>query len=280
MTRIFKLIVLLLITTTANAQQKAELVLMHTSDTHSRIEPIKPTAAAYADMGGLVRRAAVADSMRQAHPHLLFFDCGDFSQGTPYYNIFRGELEVKLMNELHYDAVALGNHEFDYGMENLARILKMADFPIVCTNYDVKGTALEGLVKPYLVIEREGVKVGIFGLSPKPEGLIQASNCQGITYLDPAETAQSTARLLREKEGCDLIICLSHLGLQGFTANDYCDEKLMSETSGIDIILGGHSHTYMKAPAQYLNAEGQNISILHSGKNGTNVGFMKVALER
>lgn len=164
-----------------SAQKTKQLVILQTSDTHSRIEPIAVNAAdRYAGMGGTVRRATFIKEARKINPNLLLFDCGDISQGTPYYNLFQGEVEVKMMNLMGYDAMTIGNHEFDFGLENMARLFRMANFPVVCSNYDVTGTVLEGLVKPYTTFNRNGLKIGVFGLAPKMEGLVQADKCEGV----------------------------------------------------------------------------------------------------
>ena len=264
---------------TASAQQTKQLVILHTSDTHSRIEPIDPHAAdRYAGMGGVVRRATFLKDFRAGNPDVLLFDCGDISQGTPYYNLFQGEVEVKMMNLMGYDAMTIGNHEFDFGLDNMARLFRMADFPVVCANYDVTGTVLEGLVKPYVVLNRDGMKIGVFGLSPKMEGLVQADKCEGVVYNDPIAAAQEVTDRLRAQEGCDVVICLSHLGFR--IKNEVCDEKLAAETKGIDVILGGHSHTFMEKPAFYLNAEGKSIPVLHTGKSGIFVGELDLTLTK
>ena len=262
---------------TASAQQTKELFILQTSDTHSRIEPINPHAAdRYAGMGGTVRRATFLKEYRAEHPDVLLFDCGDISQGTPYYNLFRGEVEVKMMNLMGYDAMTIGNHEFDFGLENMARLFRMADFPVVCANYDVSGTVLEGLVKPYTILKRNGLKIGVFGLASKMEGLVQADKCEGVVYKEPVAVAQEVVDVLRNKEQCDVVICLSHLGIR--SNNGDSDEKLVTETYGIDAILGGHSHTFMQKPAFYMNADGKSIPVLHTGKSGIYVGEMKLIL--
>ena len=264
---------------TASAQQTKQLVILHTSDTHSRIEPIDPQAAdRYAGMGGVVRRATFLKDFRAGNPDVLLFDCGDISQGTPYYNLFQDEVEVKMMNLMGYDAMTIGNHEFDFGLDNMARLFRMADFPVVCANYDVTGTVLEGLVKPYVVLNRDGMKIGVFGLSPKMEGLVQADKCEGVVYNDPIAAAQEVTDRLRAQEGCDVVICLSHLGFR--IKNEVCDEKLAAETKGIDVILGGHSHTFMEKPAFYLNAEGKSVPVLHTGKSGIFVGELDLTLTK
>lgn len=254
--------------------QDKQLYILHTSDTHSRIEPIAAQAAdKYAGMGGVARRAAFIKSYRQQHPGALLFDCGDISQGTPYYNFFQGELEVKAMNRMGYDAMAIGNHEFDFGMDNLARLCRLADFPVLSANYDVTGTVLDGLVKPYVVLERNGLRIGVFGISPKLEGLVQADKCAGILYKDPVATASEVVTQLKEEEGCDVVICLSHLGIQpGNTASEGYDNALVAKTKDIDLILGGHTHTFMEKPVMYLNASGREVPIMHVGKSGIYVG--------
>lgn len=261
----------------ASAQKTKQLVILQTSDTHSRIEPIAVNAAdRYAGMGGTVRRATFIKEARKVNPDLLLFDCGDISQGTPYYNLFQGEVEVKMMNLMGYDAMTIGNHEFDFGLENMARLFRMANFPVVCANYDVTGTVLEGLVKPYTTFSRNGLKIGVFGLAPKMEGLVQADKCEGVVYNDPIEVAQKTTDLLKNQEGCDVVICLSHLGYQLKGAP--CDEELAQKTNNIDAILGGHTHTFMKEPAIYLNKDGKNVPVMHTGKSGIYVGMLKLTL--
>lgn len=254
-----------------------QLIILQTSDTHSRIEPISPEAADdYAGMGGAVRRSSFIKEIRSKHPDVLLFDCGDISQGTPYYNLFQGEVEIKMMNLMKYDAMTIGNHEFDFGLDNMARLFRMANFPVVCSNYDVTGTVLEGLVKPYIILERSGVRIGVFGLAPRMEGLVQADKCEGIVYNNPIEVGQEMADFLKLEKNCDVVICLSHLGIR----NSYgtADEDLVSKTRNIDVILGGHSHTFMEKPMNYLNADGKNIPVSHTGKNGIFVGELKLTL--
>lgn len=269
----FILIGVAMLTQPLFAQQTKELDILHTSDTHSRIEPIDPQAAdKLAGLGGVLRRVAFVKQFRQEHPDMLLFDGGDFSQGTPYYNLFWGELEVQMMNLMRYDAVTIGNHEFDFGLENMARLYRMARFPVVCANYDVKGTVLEGLVKPYVVLERFGLKIGVFGLGPRLQGLVASANCKGVTYHDPVEAARRVAALLKGKEGCDVVVCLSHLGARLNEADEVDDERLIAATKDIDVVLGGHTHTFMEKPMLYRDAEGKEVPLLHSGKNGVYVG--------
>lgn len=257
------------------AQDTKSLTLLQTSDVHSRILPVNAGASdAYAGMGGFVRRATLVNELRWEDPELLLLDCGDFSQGTPYYNLFQGELEVKLMNEMGYDVATIGNHEFDYGMENMARLFRLARFTVVCANYGVAGTQLEGLVKPYTIIERNGLRIGIFGVSPKIEGLVQADKCVGVTFKDPVTAANEVAAKLKLEENCDAVICLSHLGI------DYDRTKLVPQTRHIDVVLGGHSHTFMKEPEMVLNLDQKPVPLSHTGARGVLVGRTNLIFNR
>ena len=177
-----------------------------------------------------------------------------------------------MMNLMKYDAMTIGNHEFDFGLDNMARLFRLAEFPVVCANYDVKGTVLEGLVKPYVVLERFGLKIGVFGLGPRLQGLVASANCKGVTYHDPVEAARRVAALLKGKEGCDVVVCLSHLGARLNEADEVDDERLIAATKDIDVVLGGHTHTFMEKPMLYRDAEGKEVPLLHSGKNGVYVG--------
>ena len=281
MKRLFLLLIgICCLACTSAAQQTKTLYLLHTSDTHSRIEPLDKLAAdPDAGKGGTTRRAAFIRQFRAEHPATLVLDCGDYSQGTPYYNFYHGELEVKMIKHIGYDAIAIGNHEFDFGMENLSRLVRLAGCPTVCANYEVSGTPLEGLVKPYTIIKRDGLRIGVFGLGPKLEGLVQTDKCEGVVYKDPVTAAQKTADDLRGKERCDVVICLSHLGFQLPGPEDADDELLATQTRNIDAILGGHSHTNMDAPVFYKNADGKDVAVMHTGRNGAHVGVWKLTLE-
>lgn len=257
----------------AFAQDTKEIVILQTSDVHSRIEPVNQKGDRNYHQGGFVRRATFLKEFRKEHENVLLFDCGDISQGTPYYNMFRGEVEVKMMNEMGYDAMVIGNHEFDFGEENMARIFRMAKFPILCANYNLDATPLKELVKPYVVLERFGLRIGVFGLGVKPEGLIQADKCDGVVFEDPISVANEVVEQLRSTEKCDLVVCLTHLGIQE-------DERLVAGTAGIDVILGGHSHTFMDGPKTYLNRNGEEVPVMHTGKNGVRVGRIDLTLQR
>lgn len=258
--------------------QERKLFIVHTSDTHSCIDPISPNFGdtAQANKGGYLRRVALFEQMRGEHPdNALFFDCGDFSQGSVYYNLYQGEVEVKLMNLMHYDACTIGNHEFDFGLENLAKLMRMAEFPFVCCNYDFTGTPCEGLTKPYIIKERAGVRVGIFGVCPQPEGLITAKNYEGMRYTKPAKAAQPVIDKLRNEEHCDVVVCLSHLG---FKDEPDQDKDFIQNTTGIDILLGGHSHTYFERPEYLSDKKGHQVLVDHQGKNARFIGTIEVGL--
>ena len=255
--------------------QEGKLLLVHTSDTHSCIEPISPNFGdtAQAGKGGYLRRVALFDKIRQEHPEAFFLDCGDFSQGSVYYNLYHGEVEVKLMNLMRYDACTIGNHEFDFGLDNLARLIRMAHFPFVCCNYDFTGTPCEGLVRPYIIIERAGRRVGIFGVCPQPEGLITGKNFEGMRYTRPAQAAQPVIDRLRNEEACDLVVCLSHLGWKD---DPDMDKDFVRSTTGIDVLLGGHSHTYFEEPQYLRDKKGHEVIVDHQGKNARFVSLIEV----
>ena len=263
----------------ASAQSVKELYLFHTNDMHSRIEPFPENFqdTLLAGKAGMVRRATFISQQRELHPDLLLFDSGDFSQGTPYYNIYKGEVEIRLMNEMRYDAGTIGNHEFDFGLENMARLFKMADFPIVCANYDVTGTVLEGLVKEYVILNRNGIKIGVFGLGTQLEGLVAKESYGDVKFEDPVSEAQRIADLLKTREKCDLVICLSHLGWKG---EPYSDIELIENTKNIDVVLGGHSHSFFESPLYYKNLDGVEIPLQQMGKHAAFVGKMVLTLQK
>ena len=252
-----------------SAQRK--LMILHTNDTHSCIMPLNTslTDTMLAGRGGFLRRVAMIKEERKKHPDLLLFDSGDFSQGSPYYTLFKGDVEIGLMNEMGYDASTVGNHEFDFGLENMARIFKKAKFPILCANYDFTGTPLEGIVKPYTIIKRNGVKIGVFGIDPEIDGLVIHKNYEGVKYLDPVSSAEKIASLLKNKLKCDVVICISHLGW-GLKGMD--DQRMIAGSRNIDLVLGGHSHTYFETLKYAKNLDGKEIPVDQNGKNAVFVG--------
>lgn len=267
-----------LLSLTASGQKK-HLVVLHTNDTHSTIYPLNPNLAdtALAGRGGFLRRIAMLKEERQKHPDLLLFDSGDFCQGSPYFTMYKGDVEVGLMNRMGYDAGAIGNHEFDFGLENMARLFRNLNFPIVCSNYDFTGTVAEGVVKDYIILKRNGLKIGVFGLSPKLDGLVAADNCQGVKYLDPITETKRVVAILKKKK-CDVIICISHLGWSTLEGVD--DQHLIPATNGIDLVLGGHSHTYFQTLQYVKNLDGKEIPVDQNGKHALYVGKMVLSFRK
>lgn len=278
--RRFLITILMTVAVVAGINAKGKkITILHTNDTHSCVYPLNPNLAdtMLAGRGGFVRRVEMVKEERRKEPGLLLFDSGDFSQGSPYFTLYKGDVEVGLMNLMKYDAATLGNHEFDYGMENLARLLKVAKFPIVCANYDFTGTILEGKIKPYTIIKRDGVKIGVFGLSPQLEGLVLTDACAGVRYLDPVKAANDVAKQLKEKEKCDIVICLSHLGWDILGTDD---TEVMPKTRNIDIVLGGHSHSYFTEMQYKKNLDGKEIPNDQNGKHGIFVGKIVISLTK
>lgn len=260
-----------------------KIVILHTNDTHSQIEPLPPSDKKAPDMGGVVRRKALIDSVRQAEKNVLLVDAGDVLQGTPYFTIYKGEVEMMTMNRMGYDAGTLGNHEFDNGIDSLASLLKKANYDIISSNYDVSGTPLEGIIKPYIIKEIGGLKIGILALTVDPENLISKKNYDGIKFIDPIESANCTASKLK-KEGADIIVALSHLGYVPEEGSGRVkDPDIAANSTDIDIIIGGHSHTVINPddpdnpyPYKVANKNGKEVIISQTGKSGAYVGCITI----
>lgn len=269
----------LLSVVSVGAKTKKQLVVLHTNDVHSCIMPLNENLdnKDLAGRGGFVRRVNMIKEQRALHPDLLFFDSGDFSQGSGYYTLFKGDVEVGLMNQMGYDAVTIGNHEFDFGLENMARLFRMANFPIVCSNYDFTGTPCDGLVKDYITINRNGLKIGVFALGAPLKGLVANQNCEGVKFLDPAETAKKYVKLLRKQEKCDVVICLSHLGWE---ISEYPDQQFIREIDGCDLVLGGHTHTYMPTLEYAPDKTGKMIPDDQNGKHGVFIGKLVLTFQK
>ena len=261
------------------AKKPRKLVILHTNDTHSTIFPVNAQLpdTMKAGRGGFIRRIAMLREERQKHPDLLYFDSGDFCQGSAYYTMFKGDVEVELMNRMGIDASTIGNHEFDFGLENMARIFRKANFPILCTNYDFTGTVMEGICKPWIIIKRGGVRIGVFALCPQLKGLVSDKNCVGVKYLDPAKVALETATMLKEKKKCDMVICVSHLGWNNYRAED--DIYTIKNARNIDLVLGGHTHTYMQQLEHVKDLDGKLVPVDQNGKHAIFVGKIGVTLE-
>lgn len=253
------------------AQKK--IVILATNDTHSRIEPLPQTDKSNPGMGGVEARSAFISKVRHENPNVLLFDAGDFVQGTPYFNLFHGRVEAQVMNQMKYDAGTIGNHEFDYGLDTLKMIFDKLNYPIVCCNYDFSNTPLNGKVKPYVILKKSGLKIGVIGIGVNPEGLIQKDKYEGMDFLPIVPSVNKYADILHNKEKCDIVICLSHLG---YTA----DIDLAGKSKYIDIIIGGHSHTFMEEPDKRKNEEGKDVLIFQTGKNGLYVNRFDVEFEK
>ena len=258
-----------LLTMMACSPQSNTITILHTNDTHSQVEPI-PAGKRDGNHAGYARRMGMITQERELDPNLILVDAGDFSQGTPYFNLFHGRVEVEAMNQMGYDAITLGNHEFDNGIDTLAAVLQNAHFAVVNANYDVTGTALEGIVKPYVILRRAGMKIGILGLGVDPKGLVSIKNFEPIKYLDPIPVAQEIAEELKLQHRCDLIICLSHLGTYE-NAYKPSDTQLAKSTRYIDVIIGGHTHKTVTN--HYVqNMDGDSVLLAQMGKSGAKMG--------
>jgi len=253
--------------------EKKQLTILHTNDVHSYIDPFPANHPKNPNLGGVARRAAIIENIRKENPNVLLLDAGDIFQGTPYFNYYGGELEFKLMSMMKYDIATIGNHDFDNGIDGLFAQLPNASFEFVNANYDFKNTILNGVIKPYKIIHKNGIKVGVFGLGIELEGLVDKNNYKETVYNNPLEIAQDLSRILKEDKKCDLIICLSHLGYQ--YKNDeqkISDLKLASLTKNIDLIIGGHTHIFLDKPTIVKNLEGKEVIVNQVGCYGLNLG--------
>ena len=253
--------------------KQKHITILHTNDTHSQIEPFANNHHSYASQGGVARRAIMVEQVRKENPNTLLLDAGDIFQGTPYFNYFGGEIEFKLMSMLKYDAATLGNHDFDNSIDGFYKQLPNAKFDFVCANYDFKNTVLDSHVKPYKIFMRDGIKVGIFGLGIELLGLVNPRMYKETKYLDPIEITQDITRELKEKEQCDLIICLSHLGYHyENNPETISDLKLAIATENIDLIIGGHTHTFLPKPTIVKNKNDESMLVNQVGAYGINLG--------
>ena len=262
-----------------NAPADTRLTILHTNDWHSRIDPFPEDGGRNAGLGGAARRAALLQQLRTECEHLLLLDSGDIFQGTPYFNFYGGELEFKLMSEMGYDAATVGNHDFDAGIDGLARQLPHANFPFINCNYQWANTPMAGQVEPYLVFERGPLRIGITGVGIELHGLVPKSLYGETIYVDPIEPATRIARHLKEEERCDLVICLSHLGFR-YREKKVSDVILAQESRYIDIILGGHTHTFLDEPEIVRNQDDQPVLINQVGWAGILLGRIDIDFNR
>ena len=246
-----------------------KITILHTNDMHSRIEPF--SSGSYKGFGGMAQRSSIIKEIRKKEKNVLLFDGGDIFQGTPYFNYFGGELEFKLMSEMKYDAAVLGNHDFDNGINGLKKQLRHANFPFLISNYDFKKTILKDQFKPYKIFIKDNIKVGVFGLGIELEGLVPKELYKETIYLDPIKKSKFYSNKLKNELGCDLVICLSHLGLQ-YENNKISDLTLAKKSKFIDLIIGGHTHTFLKKPKIITNAINKKVIINQVGWGGINIG--------
>jgi 5'-nucleotidase len=261
-----------------NLKRKKRLVILHTNDTHSTIEPFPSKHSKFPNMGGVSKRHTILQKIRSEEEHVLLLDAGDIFQGTPYFNTFNGELEMKLMSLLEYDAATMGNHDFDIGLEGFLNAQQFANFPFLCANYDFSETILSGKTKAYHIFHKAGIKIGVFGIGIALKGLVPMDKYGNTRYLDPISTANNIASELKSK-GCDLVICLSHLGFEYENKNINSDRKLAAETQNIDIILGGHTHTFFDKPLVLKNSKNKDVLVNQVGWGGVYLGRIDIDVE-
>jgi 5''-nucleotidase/2'',3''-cyclic phosphodiesterase and related esterases len=278
-TRGFRLAISILCLTILPLESVAQkLVILHTNDTHSQIEPLR--VGRNKGTGGVERRLQFYDSQFKQYgaDRVLVLDAGDFSQGTPYFTVGNGDLEVKLMNLLHTDVATLGNHEFDNGVQEIARRIKdLAAFPVVCANWSFEGTALEGLIKPYVIVGRGGFKIGIIGSTTTSlPAVCSPETIVGVKELPTIPTVNSLAAMLKDEEHCDIVILLSHLGYMGGDYEHPSDRVLAANSRNIDIIVGGHSHTFLNKMIPIKNLDGKDVMITQTGCTGVYVGKFEI----
>ena len=250
-----------------------KITILHTNDVHSHIDPFPASHSRFSNSGGIGRRANLINQIRQENPNTLLLDAGDIFQGTPYFNFYGGELEFKMMSMLGYDAATIGNHDFDNGIDGLLAQVPNASFKLLSANYDFTNTVMHGFVDPYKIFLVDGIKVGVFGLGIQLAGLVTKNLYKETVYLNPVEIAQDMSRILREEHQCDLIICLSHLGFE-YSRNDQIpsDVNLCAQTENIDLIIGGHTHTFLEKPVIRKNRRGNRVLINQVGCYGINLG--------
>ena len=250
-----------------------KITILHTNDVHSHIEPFSSSHSKFPNKGGVARRSTIIESIRNQNPNTLLFDAGDIFQGTPYFNFYGGEVEFKLMSMLNYDAATIGNHDFDNGIDGLFAQLPNAKFSFISSNYDFKNTIMDTHAKKYKIFNKSDIKIGVFGLGIELEGLVTQKLFKETKYLDPIEISQEMTRILKEKEKCDLIICLSHLGhFYKDAPSKICDVSIAKSTKDIDLIIGGHTHTFLEKPVIVDNIKGEKVIINQVGCWGLFLG--------
>lgn len=255
-----------------------KITILHTNDTHSNIDPFPENHAKYAGKGGVARRFELIQQIREEEEHVLLLDAGDIFQGTPYFNKYQGVLEMKLMTELGYEAATMGNHDFDIGIDGFINAKQYADFPFLCANYDFSNTALDGMTQRKQIIQKGDIKVGLFGIGVELEGLVPPDKYGETRYLDPIGISQDLSRELKD-DGCDLIICLSHLGYS-YDSDKVSDLKVAEQTENIHMIIGGHTHTFLERPTEVKNRKDDTVLVNQVGWAGVNLGRVEFEFEQ
>jgi len=255
----------------AKKKKHTKITILHTNDVHSHIEPFPDNDPKYPGLGGAARRASLIQQIRGEEQNVLLLDAGDIFQGTPYFNMYNGELDFKLMSLMQYDCATIGNHDFDNGIDGLYKMLPHAKFPFVNVNYDFSKTILKNKIYQYRIFNKEGVKIGIFGIGVELEGLVDKKLYKKTKYTNPISTSNTIAKILKTKLNCDLIICLSHLGYE-YKTDKISDLILAEKTENIDLIIGGHTHTFLEKPTKVRNLSGKNTLITQVGWAGINLG--------
>lgn len=256
-----------------------KLTILHTNDVHSRIEPFPMDGGKMQGLGGVAKRSTLIKKIRLEEENVLLLDAGDIFQGTPYFNLYGGEVEIKLMSQMGYDAATLGNHDFDNGVEGFYKQLPNANFPILISNYDLSNTIMNKSTLPYKIFKKGGLKIGVFGIGIDLAGLVEKKNYGETVYQDPIQKSNEMAERLKNDLNCDLVICLSHLGYS-YRENKVSDKVLAKQTKNIDLIIGGHTHTFMAEPEDILNLDGKITTINQVGWAGINLGRIDYYFEK
>lgn len=254
------------------------LTILHSNDVHSQIDPFPDNHARFPGRGGFARRLAYAQKVRQQDPDTLIFDCGDFFQGTPYFNFYKGKLEISLMNRMKIDAATIGNHEFDNGLEMLSERVSEAQFPMLNANYNFGHPELKKMIKPYIILERKGLRIGVFGLGVELDGLVNAVQYGDTVYNEPVKVACELSHKLKQDERCDLVIAITHIGYS--MGNNQDDKTLASQSEHIDLILGGHTHTFLEKPDRITNKAGKSVWVNQAGASGVSMGHITLTVNR
>lgn len=256
-----------------------KITILHTNDVHSHIDPFPDNDPKYGGLGGVARRAAVIKKIRSEEKNVLLLDAGDIFQGTPYFNMYGGELEFKLMSMMGYDASTIGNHDFDNGLEGLVNQLPHANFPFINCNYDFSDTPMAGKTIPHKIFYKDGIKIGVFGIGIELAGLVDKKMYGNTIYLDPAEKAAKASHYLKFEEKCDLVICLSHLGYK-YENKKISDVDLAKQSKNIDLIIGAHTHTFIDIPLEYENSDNKKVLVAQVGWAGIRLGRIDYLFEK